>query len=238
MDHVRCPYKGCRQVFPKGSGRLKRHLRRFHDGGAMAEKRAAFKYECSSCQMRFKTKDLLRAHTAVRHNENGPRAKCRFCDYSVLMKRQSDLNRYHLPRAHPERISEIAAEQQRLAEKRADHARRARVQCLLCTYAATKTSNLPRHYAEVHDYDKEKAEKADPEPDNPDGALCPECGEHFANRHQQIKHLIKSHTRCSGEQCLYCGHRYVDVEEHINVVHKVTIYDHVLLDCICYHHHF
>ena len=66
---------------------------------------------------------------------------------------------------------------------------------------------MRRHYENKHDYDGDRAESADADPGYPDGALCPECGEHFANRHGQIRHLLKVHSRSTGEQCLYCPFR-------------------------------
>ncbi len=96
---------------------------------------------------------------------------------------------------------------------------------------------MARHYAEVHGYDRERAEQetaaaaaaeddgaaaaaASVDPEEPDGALCPACGEHFANRHLQIRHLLRQHTRSGGEQCLYCRHRYLKLEEHIEERHQ------------------
>lgn len=124
--------------------------------------------------------------------------------------------------------------------KRADHARRARVQCLLCPYAGTRASNMPRHYEEVHGYDRSAAVAGGEEAGggdgavaaDPDGALCPECGEHFASRHGQIRHLLRAHTRSTGEQCLYCRHRYHDLEGHIDDRHQVRTWEHLFLPII------
>ncbi len=83
---------------------------------------------------------------------------------------------------------------------------------------------MARHYVEVHGYDKEVADRSEPDPEYPDGALCPVCGEHFVNRHQQMKHLLQTHTKTTGEQCLYCQHRYLCLEEHIDERHQVRLY--------------
>jgi hypothetical protein len=72
-----------------------------------------------------------------------------------------------------------------------DHARRAKVQCFLCSFAGMRANNMTRHYIEVHDYDQTLINKSTPDEEFPDGTLCPECGEHFVNRHAQIHHLIK-----------------------------------------------
>ena len=63
-----------------------------------------------------------------------------------------------MKRAHPEKTEDIAREAARVKAKAEDHAKRAKVQCLLCEYAATKAGNMTRHYTEVHGYDKELAE--------------------------------------------------------------------------------
>ncbi|QQP55692.1 Uncharacterized protein FKW44_000121, partial [Caligus rogercresseyi] len=102
---------------------------------------------------------------------------------------------------------------------KSDYAKRAKVQCYLCSYAGSKRSNMPRHYADVHAYDKDHTAPTQSNEDDPDGALCPECGEHFRNRHSLISHLLKIHTKSTGEQCLYCSFRYLDIEEHINALH-------------------
>ena len=68
-------------------------------------------------------------------------------------------------------------------------------------------SNMRRHYENKHDYEVDKCETKDIDPGYPDGALCPECGEHFINRHSLIRHLLKIHSKSTGEQCLYCSFR-------------------------------
>ena len=82
-----------------------------------------------------------------------------------------------------------------MAERKKDQEKRAKIQCFLCSYAGTKVSNMPRHYEDKHDYDRDLAEKGDVDKDNPDGALCPVCGEHFVNKHVQIRHLLKEHSK-------------------------------------------
>jgi len=109
--------------------------------------------------------------------------KCPYCDYSVPAKRRSDITRYHIRRVHPEKLEDLEKDKKRLEAIRSDLARRARAQCLLCSHAATRAANLPRHYAEVHGYDRELAMDARAiDPEQPDGSLCPECGKHFANK--------------------------------------------------------
>ncbi len=180
--------------------------------------RADYMFECPECQRRLKTRDQLRAHRRSVHAE--AREKCPFCELIVPSKRRSQIAR-HIRVIHPEARDVIARVNEAAARKRADLSKRARVQCLLCSYAATRISNLARHYLEVHGYDKAAAEGQEPDPENPDGALCTQCGEHFVNRHQQIKHMLQAHTRSTGEQCLYCRHRYLNVEEHIEERHQV-----------------
>ncbi len=131
--------------------------------------------------------------------------KCEFCDYRVPRKRRADIIR-HVRVSHPEQTALIAGHEARLAARRADFEKRAKIQCFLCAYAGVKVSNMRRHYENRHDYDASKAD-AKEAPEQPDGALCPECGAHFVNSHAQIRHLLKAHSRSTGEQCLYCPFR-------------------------------
>ena len=72
----------------------------------------------------------------------------------------------------------------------------------------------------MHGYDINNAsEDNHPDPDDPDGALCPECGQHFVNKLTLIRHLLKEHSCPKGEQCLYCLNRYMDVRSHVNKFH-------------------
>ena len=53
-------------------------------------------------------------------------------------------------------------------------------------------------------YDKSLAESSAPDSAYPDGCLCPACGECFHNNHAQMQHLLKVHSKSTGEQCVYC----------------------------------
>ena len=57
---------------------------------------------------------------------------------------------------------------------------------------------MMRHYAEMHGYDKQRSAIVEPDPESPDGELCPECGEHFVTKHNMIKHILKLHTKSTG----------------------------------------
>ncbi len=245
---TKCPHKDCRRFFPLVSaGALRRHLSGYHSAENEA-KRAAYKFVCQHCQRRVKTADRLSSHIRDVHPEAGARReKCEFCDFTVPSKRKTALLKRHMRRAHPEHADYIARLEQgydclatslklykvlfltflllkylfRTKERRADLAKRAKVQCLLCPYAATRAGNMARHFVEVHSFDKDSGERADPDPDYPDGCLCPECGEHFVNRHQLMAHVLKVHAMSTGEQCLYCRHRYLNLEEHIEERHQV-----------------
>ena len=85
---------------------------------------------------------------------------------------------------------------------------RAKIQCLMCSFAGVKTSNMVRHYKDVHGYDASIADKS-LDDEMPDGCLCTECGEIFINRHGLMRHLIKAHSKPGGEPCLYCPFRFV-----------------------------
>ena len=52
----------------------------------------------------------------------------------------------------------------------------------MCSFAGVKTSNMARHYVDVHGYDASIAHAPDADDEMPDGALCTECGEIFINR--------------------------------------------------------
>ena len=90
---------------------------------------------------------------------------------------------HHIPALHPEKAKDFIKEQtikRRLWKE--DYANRSKIQCFICDYAGSKASHLKRHYTEVHGYDLSKESENDsPDPDDPDGALCPECGEHFVS---------------------------------------------------------
>ena len=123
---------------------------------------------------------------------------------------------------HPEKAKDFIKEQttkRRLWKE--DYANRSKIQCFICDYAGSKASHLKRHYTEVHGYDLNKESVNDsPDPDDPDGALCPECGEHFINKHTLIRHLLKEHSCPKGEQCLYCSNRYLDISSHVHKIHS------------------
>ena len=128
---------------------------------------------------------------------------------------------HHIPALHPEKAKDFIKEQtikRRLWKE--DYANRSKIQCFICDYAGSKASHLKRHYTEVHGYDLSKESENDsPDPDDPDGALCPECGEHFVNKITLIRHLLKEHSCPKGEQCLYCPNRYLDIPSHVNKIH-------------------
>ena len=130
----------------------------------------------------------------------------------------------HIPALHPGKDHENIQDRtkMRLLWKE-DYANRSKIQCFLCNYAGTKASHLKRHYSEVHGYNVHHNASNDihkPDPDDPDGALCPECGEHFINKVTLILHLLKEHSCPKGEQCLYCPNRYMDVPSHVDKFHK------------------
>ncbi|TRY75606.1 hypothetical protein TCAL_12570, partial [Tigriopus californicus] len=216
---ITCPRLNCSEVFVKGSAKMKKHLKNYHspEHEALLE---LYKFSCPECGKKLRTKSHLSSHVRNKHNPSKEMVDCPFCDHQLPLQRRCDLYRYHIKQNHPEQKEEIARHENRLQKWKEDFKLRARVQCFLCQYSASKMSNLPRHYAEMHDYDKTLAEKNGTDPDHPDGALCPECGEHFNNRHSQIRHLLKVHSKSSGEQCLYCSNRYHRLEEHIDHLHQ------------------
>lgn len=216
---ITCPRPNCSEVFVKGSLKMKKHLKNYHspENEALLD---SYKYACPECGKKLRTDSHLRSHLRNKHNPEKKMVECPFCDHKLPLQRRCDLYRYHIKQNHPDQKEEIARYELRLQKWKEDFRLRARVQCFLCQYSASKMSNLPRHYAEMHDYDKNLAEKNDIDPDHPDGALCPECGEHFNNRHSQIRHLLKVHSKSSGEQCLYCSNRYHRLEEHIDHLHQ------------------
>ena len=64
------------------------------------------------------------------------------------------------------------AHDEKLARWKADLAVRAKIQCLMCSFAGVKTSNMARHYVDVHGYDASIAHAPDADDEMPDGALC------------------------------------------------------------------
>ena len=75
--------------------------------------------------------------------------------------------------AHPELTADIIkAHDENLARWKADLAVRAKIQCLMCSFAGVKTSNMARHYVDVHGYDASIAHAPDADDEMPDGALC------------------------------------------------------------------
>lgn len=49
-----------------------------------------------------------------------------------------------MKRVHPERVDDIESEKERIKLRKEDHQLRAKIQCFLCPYAATKASNITR----------------------------------------------------------------------------------------------
>eukprot|EP00095_Tigriopus_kingsejongensis_P002958 snap_masked-scaffold243_size241480-processed-gene-1.11 protein:Tk02958 transcript:snap_masked-scaffold243_size241480-processed-gene-1.11-mRNA-1 annotation:"unnamed protein product" len=215
---VNCPKPNCPDTFVKGSVKLKKHLKHYHSV-ENENLRLSFKFVCLHCGKRVRTDSHLRSHIRNTHRQFDM-VKCPFCEHKVPKKRQNDLYRHHIKPCHPEQTVVIAEYEARIEKWRSDFDLRARVQCFLCPYSASKVSNLPRHYEEMHEYDKSLAEANEVHPDHPDGALCTECGEHFNNRHSQIRHLLKVHSKSTGEQCLYCTNRYFKLDEHIDTMHS------------------
>ena len=212
-----CPHVECKQKFPKGSIRLRSHLKKFHNNEPGASK--VYKYECQICYGRFKNEEILKSHMQTKHGND--KIKCPYCSYVLPAKRKSDLYRHHFRVAHHElTINIIKAHDEKLRRWKADLASRAKIQCLMCSFAGVKTSNMARHYVDVHGYDASIADAPDADDEMPDGALCVECGQIFINRHGLMRHLIKTHSKPGGEQCLYCPFRYKDILAHIDKVHS------------------
>ncbi len=213
-----CPHTDCKLVFPRSSSlKLRAHLKKFHGDEGEATSRL-YKFQCDKCFGKFKSAENLRSHEKTKHSDD--RAYCSYCDYSLPKAKKSDMIRYHLRVAHPDLAAdEIREHDERLAMWRADLALRAKIQCLMCSFAGVRGSNMTRHYVDVHGYDSTRAGNALADEDMPDGALCTECGEIFNNKHALVKHLLKLHCRPGGEQCVYCSFRYTDVMTHINNMH-------------------
>ncbi|CAB4055037.1 KRAB [Lepeophtheirus salmonis] len=187
------------------------HLKNYH-APEKENLRESYPYSCGVCSLKIKSLKLLESHKKLKHNPDVRTATCPFCDYRVPIRRKNDIYRYHIKRMHPEQKETWENYEKNLEAK---------VQCYLCSYSGSKRSNMPRHYTDVHGYDKDHEKKnISQSKDDPDGALCPECGEHFRNRHSLITHLLKIHTKSTGEQCLYCSFRYLDIDEHINSIHS------------------
>ena len=127
----------------------------------------------------------------------------------------------HIPAVHPEKALDYVQDQTKKRRLwKEDYDNRSKIQCFICDYAGSKASHLKRHYTDVHGYDINKASNDNtPDPDDPDGALCPECGEHFVNKLTLIRHLLKEHSCPKGEQCVYCPNRYMDIRNHVNKIH-------------------
>ena len=191
------------------------------------------RFQCSECIASFKTADSLRVHGKNKHNREDRMLKCPFCDYKVGQWRRYALYSSHIPSVHPGQALDVI--QDRISRREAwkiDYAARSKVQCILCDYASSKGSHLKRHYRDVHDYDFTAIQNA-PDPEDPDGALCPECGQHFTNKRVLVHHMLKCHSVPKGEQCSYCDFRYVDVAEHVARWHsnEVSIKSHSCQFC-------
>ena len=101
---ISCPKIGCKFKCPKGSIKLRSHLEKFHNNES-ADK--IYKFECKICFGRFKSADVLKAHTLTKHDPNHGRVTCPYCPYSLPTKRKSDLYRHHFRVSHPELTAEI-----------------------------------------------------------------------------------------------------------------------------------
>lgn len=144
-----CPHENCKQKFVKGSIKLRTHLKKVHDDLVTSK---LYKFECKICFGRFKSSEILKSHIQTKHEDK--KIKCPFCSYELPLKRKSDLYRHHFRVAHPILAADlIKTHDEKLANWKADLAVRAKIQCLMCSFAGVKTSNMKRHYVDVHGYD-------------------------------------------------------------------------------------
>ena len=138
-----CPHQNCKQKFPKGSIKLRTHLKKFHGNDSTASNKL-YKFECQICFSKFKSSQILKSHIQSKHDEN--KIKCPYCPYILPLKRKSDLYRHHFRVAHPEITADIIKEHDsKLAKWKADLAARAKIQCLMCSFAGVKSSNMARY---------------------------------------------------------------------------------------------
>ena len=93
---VPCPREGCLQKFPRGSRRLKTHIKRDHDQeGSTGMKRL---FECNECHALLKSSTCLKKHKDAIHGSIEDRTKCPYCDFSVGKWRKHSLYRYVYPK--------------------------------------------------------------------------------------------------------------------------------------------
>ena len=92
------------QKFPKGSIKLRTHLKKFHNNDSSISSKL-YKFECQKCYSRFKSAEILKSHIQTKHEDN--KIKCPYCPYMLPLKRKSDLYRHHYRVAHPELTADI-----------------------------------------------------------------------------------------------------------------------------------
>ena len=89
LGEVPCPKEGCLQKFPRGSKRLKSHIKRDHEDSTVPKRL----YECKECHALLKNITCLRSHKETMHGSNEDRTKCPYCDFSVGKWRKHSLYR-------------------------------------------------------------------------------------------------------------------------------------------------
>ena len=94
----------CKQKFPKGSIKLRTHLKKYHNNDSSISSKL-YKFECQKCYSRFKSAEILKSHIQTKHEDN--KIKCPYCPYMLPLKRKSDLYRHHYRVAHPELTADI-----------------------------------------------------------------------------------------------------------------------------------
>ena len=88
----------CKQKFPKGSIKLRTHLKKFHNNDSSISSKL-YKFECQKCYSRFKSSEILKSHIQTKHEDN--KIKCPYCPYMLPLKRKSDLYRHHYRHSDP-----------------------------------------------------------------------------------------------------------------------------------------
>ena len=88
----------CKQKFPKGSIKLRTHLKKFHNNDSSISSKL-YKFECQKCYSRFKSAEILKSHIQTKHEDN--KIKCPYCPYMLPLKRKSDLYRHHYRHSDP-----------------------------------------------------------------------------------------------------------------------------------------
>ena len=89
LGEVPCPKEGCLQKFPRGSRRLKSHIKRDHED-SNASKRL---FECDECHALLKNITCLRSHKQTIHRSKQDRIKCPYCEFNVGKWRKHSLYR-------------------------------------------------------------------------------------------------------------------------------------------------